>query len=420
HNFIASGGGENSTYRASFNYEEAQGIAKQNGKEQFGGRINFNQTGLNDKLTLTANIAANFNKADLLGGQPGDFEQAIQRNPTAPLFKEDGSFYQTQEYNNYNPSSRLAHRINERAQQTFSGDARLKYQILDELSVSAFGSYVRDNWNDRQFRSILDWDQRETSEYQGTAYAYKRNELNWTKTFESTIDYNKTFNDVHTITGLLGYSYQYSTAEWFDMSNSGFTTDGFLDWNFGSGTALTNDALPRPTMGSFKEDNTLIAFFGRANYNYADKYFVTAILRREGSSRFGANNKWGNFPAVSAGWNISNEDFFTNKEIVNDLKIRAGYGVTGNQGIPNYLSLITLGTGGVYPQGGIYYQTYGISRNPNPDLKWEQKAETNIGVDFGLFNNRLTGAVDVYYRKTSDLLYEYRAQQPSYAQSTIW
>ncbi|HIY77070.1 MAG TPA: TonB-dependent receptor [Candidatus Sphingobacterium stercorigallinarum] len=420
HNFIASGGGENSTYRASFNYEEAQGIAKQNGKEQFGGRINFNQTGLNDKLTLTANIAANFNKADLLGGQPGDFEQAIQRNPTAPLFNEDGSFYQTQEYNNYNPLSRLAHRINERAQQTFSGDARLKYQILDELSVSAFGSYVRDNWNDRQYRSILDWDQRETSEYQGTAYAYKRNEMNWTKTFESTIDYNKTFNDLHTITGLLGYSYQYSTAEWFDMSNSGFTTDGFLDWNFGSGTALTNDALPRPTMGSFKEDNTLIAFFGRANYNYADKYFVTAILRREGSSRFGANNKWGNFPAVSAGWNISNEDFFTNKEIVNDLKIRAGYGVTGNQGIPNYLSLITLGTGGVYPQGGIYYQTYGISRNPNPDLKWEQKAETNIGVDFGLFNNRLTGAVDVYYRKTSDLLYEYRAQQPAYPQSRIW
>lgn len=420
HNFIASGGGENSTYRASFNYEEAQGIAKQNGKEQFGGRINFNQTGLNDKLTLTANIAANFNKADLLGGQPGDFEQAIQRNPTAPLFNEDGSFYQTQEYNNYNPLSRLAHRINERAQQTFSGDARLKYQILDELSVSAFGSYVRDNWNDRQYRSILDWDQRETSEYQGTAYAYKRNEMNWTKTFESTIDYTKTFNDLHTITGLLGYSYQYSTAEWFDMSNSGFTTDGFLDWNFGSGTALTNDALPRPTMGSFKEDNTLIAFFGRANYNYADKYFVTAILRREGSSRFGANNKWGNFPAVSAGWNISNEDFFTNKEIVNDLKIRAGYGVTGNQGIPNYLSLITLGTGGVYPQGGIYYQTYGISRNPNPDLKWEQKAETNIGVDFGLFNNRLTGAVDVYYRKTSDLLYEYRAQQPAYPQSRIW
>src|SRR5690606_12850567 len=199
HNFIASGGGENSTYRASFNYEEAQGIAKQNGKEQFGGRINFNQTGLNDKLTLTANIAANFNKADLLGGRKDDnsenvpdFEQAVQRNPTAPLFNEDGTFYQTQAYNNYNPLSRLAHRIDDRAQQTFSGDVRAKYQILDELSVSAFGSYVRDNWNDRRYRSTKDWDQRPESEYQGTGFAYKRNELNWTKTFESTLDYNKT------------------------------------------------------------------------------------------------------------------------------------------------------------------------------------------------------------------------------------
>ena len=427
HNFIASGGGENSTYRASFNYEQAKGIAKANSKDQFGGRINFNQTGLADRLTLTANIAANFSKADLLGGRKDDetenvpdFEQAVQRNPTAPIYEEDGSFYQTQAYNNYNPMSRLAHRLNDRDQQTFSGDVRLKYQILDELSVSAFGSYMRDNWNDRQYRSTEDWDQRLESEYQGTAYAFKRNDLNWTKTFEGTIDYNKTFNDLHTITGLLGYSYQYTTAEWFEMSNNGFTTDGFLDWNFGAGTALTNDQLPRPTMGSFKDDNTLIAFFGRANYNYADKYFVTAILRREGSSRFGANNKWGNFPAVSAGWNISNEDFFTNKEVVNDLKLRVGYGVTGNQGIPNYLSLITLGTGGVYPQNNVYYQTYGLSRNPNPDLRWEQKAETNIGVDFGMFNNRLTGAVDVYHRQTSDLLYEYRAQQPSYGQSTIW
>src|SRR5690606_5634671 len=141
HNFIASGGGENSTYRASFNYDQAQGIAKSNSRDQFGGRINFNQTGLNDRLTLSANIAANFSKADLLGGLKDadsenvpDFEQAVQRNPTAPIYNEDGSFYQTQEFNNYNPMSRLAHRINDRAQQTFSGDARLKYQILDELS----------------------------------------------------------------------------------------------------------------------------------------------------------------------------------------------------------------------------------------------------------------------------------------------
>lgn len=427
HNFSASGGGDNSSYRASFNYDEAQGIAKENGRKQFGGRINFTQTGLQDRLTLTGNVATNFNKANLLGGRKDDnsenvpdFEQAVQRNPTAPILNEDGTFYQTQEYNNYNPMSRLAHRIDERDQQSFSGDVRAKVKILDQLSASAFGSYVRDNWNDRKYRSTLDWDQREGSDYGGFAYAFKRNELSWTKTFESTLDYNQTFNDKHTITGLLGYSYQYYTYERFEMSNNGFTTDGFLDWDMGSGTALTNEQLPRPTEGSFKEDNTLIAFFGRVNYNFADKYFVSAILRREGSSRFGANNKWGNFPAISAGWSISNEEFFTNKDVINDLKLRVGYGITGNQGIPNYQSLIRLGTGGVYPQDNIYFQTYGISSNANPDLKWEQKAETNIGVDFGLFNNRLTGALDLYHRRTTDLLYEYRAQQPSFIQPSIW
>lgn len=420
HNFVGSGGGENSSYRASINYENAQGIAKQNERRQFGGRVNFNQKGLEQRLTFTGNIAANFNKADLLGGKTEYFEQAIQRNPTAPLYNPDGSFYQTQGYNNFNPLDRLANRIDDRNQQTFSGDARLKLQIIDPLSVSAFASYVRDNMNNRQFRSLKDWDQREVSDYQGMGYAWKENTLSWTKTFEATIDYNQTFGEVHSFTGLLGYSYQYATYENFSMSNNGFTTDAFQDWNMGSGTALTNPKLPRPSMGSYKDDNTLIAFFGRVNYSYADRYFLTAILRREGSSRFGANNKWGNFPAVSAGWNISNEEFFTNKEVVNNLKLRVGYGVTGNQGFPNYQSMVLLGTGGVYPQDGVYYQTYGPTQNPNPNLKWEQKAETNIGLDFGLWANRLTGALDIYTRRTTDLLNQYTAQQPAYVSGSIW
>lgn len=427
HNFVASGGGDKSNYRASINYENAEGIAKSNGRQQFGGRINFSQTGLKDRLTFTGNIAANFNKANLLGGKKDDnsesvpdFEQAVQRNPTAPLYNPDGSFYQTQGYNNFNPLDRLAHRVDDRNQQTFSGDARLKLKIIDPLSISAFGSYVRDNWNDRQFRSSLDWDQRQDSEYQGMGYAWKRNELNWSKTFESTIDYNQTFNEKHTVTGLLGYSFQYTGYERFEMANNGFTTNATQDWDMGSGTALKNDKLPRPTMGSFKEDNRLIAFFGRVNYNYADKYFVSAILRREGSSRFGKNHKWGNFPAISAGWTVTNEDFFTNKDVVNNLKLRLGYGVTGNQGFPNYKSLYLLGGGGAYPIFGSYYETYGPNSNYNPDLRWEQKAEINFGVDFGLWNNRLTGSIDLYNRKTKDLLYEYQAQQPSYTQSKIW
>lgn len=420
HNFSASGGSEKSTYRASLNYQDAEGIAKQNGREQFGGRLSFTQTGLNDKLTFSTNIAANFSKADSLGGKTEYFEQAIQRNPTAPIYEADGSFYETQGYNNFNPMSRLANRIDEANQQTFSGDARLKLQIIEPLSISAFGSYVRDNWNTRKYRSTKDWDQRPNSNYLGTAYAYKGNDLHESKTFEITADYKQKFADKHEVTGLLGYSYQYSTVELFNMSNSGFTTDAFLDWNMGAGTAVSNDKLPRPGLASFKEDNKLISFFGRVNYTYDSRYFLTAILRREGSTRFGDNNKWGSFPAVSGGWNISNEEFFTNKDVVNDLKLRIGYGVTGNQGFPNYTSLMLLSTGGVYPQNGDYYQTYGPSSNPNPDVKWEQKAELNVGLDFGLLNNRITGSIDVYNRKTKDLLNEYTTQQPSFVKNKMW
>lgn len=420
HNFAASGGSANTNYRASVFYNEAKGIAKENGRDQFGGRFNINQKGLQDRLIMQLNVASNFNKANMLGGSTGDFEQAIQRNPTAPIYKPDGTFLETDAYNNYNPMSRLANRISERDQQTFSSDLKMQLQIAEGLSASAFGSYVRNNYNDRYYRSIKDWDQRPTSQYLGMAYASKSNYLHWNKTFESTIDYYSTIAQEHSITALVGYSYQYATTETFNVNNSGFTTDGFLDWNLGAGSAINNTQLPRPGMGSFKEDNTLIAFFGRINYTLKEKYFLQAILRHEGSSRFGANNKWGNFPAVSAGWAISEEDFMSILTFVDDLKIRAGYGVTGNQGIPNYQSMVTLGTGGVYPQSGVFYQTYGAARNPNPNLRWEQKAEFNVGIDFSVLNRRINGSIDAYNRTTKDLLYNYSAQQPPFVRDRLY
>jgi len=419
HNFAASGGGENSSYRASFYFNDAEGIAKENSRRQFGGRINFNQTGLNDRLTLASNLATNFNKANLLGGGTGDFEQAIQRNPTAPIFNEDGSFVETQAYNNYNPLSRYANRISERNQQTLSGDARLTLEIINGLKVSAFGAHIRNSYNDRYYQSMDDFANRPTSQYQGMGYASKSNYLNWSNTFESTINYKRVFGGDHSLDAIGGYSYQYFTTETFNVNNNGFTTDGFLDWNLGAGSAINNTQLPRPGMGSFKEDNTLIALFARASYSFQEKYFVQATLRREGSSRFGANHKWGNFPAMSVGWELTKEEFLANSNAVNNLKVRLGYGVTGNQGIGNYNSLVTLSTGGVYPQERIFYQTYGAARNPNPDLRWEKKREWNLGFDFLLFHNRLGGSLDLYNRETVDLLYNYTAQQPAFVRSTL-
>lgn len=418
HNFVASGGTDKSNYRASLYYNDFQGIAKNNGRQQYGGRININQKGLKDKLTMQLNMVQNMNKANLLGGSTGDFEQAVSWNPTAPIQNPDGTYYVIQD--RYNPISRFANRISERQQQTFSADGRLSLELIKDLNISAFGSYQRDNYNNRNFRSMQDYDQRPTSSYQGTAYAGKENVLTWTKTFEPTISYKKLIGGKHSVSGVVGYSYQYSTLERFNVDNNGFTTNAFLDWNLGAGSAITNTQLPRPGIGSFKEDNTLIAFFGRVNYSFNEKYFAQFILRHEGSSRFGNNNKWGNFPAASIGWTLSEESFMKNISAINSLKLRIGYGVTGNQGIPNYQSLITLGTGGVYPQGTVYYQTYGPSRNPNPNLRWEKKEEWNFGVDYSLLKNRISGSIDVYSRTTRDLLYNYTAQQPSYVLGNIY
>lgn len=419
HNLAASGGTINSNYRASFYFNDAEGMAIENSRRQYGGRFNFNQTGLNGRLQMQSNMATNFNLANLLGGGGGDFEQAIQRNPTAPIRSADGKFIETEAFNNYNPLSRLTNRINERNQSTFSGDTRLTLEIIEGLTISAFGAHVRNTFNDRQYRSLLDFEQRPNAQFQGTGFARKYNETSWTNVFESTVNFKRNFGQ-HSLDFIGGYSFQYSAFENFAVNNSGFTTDAFFDWNLGAGSAINNTLLPRPGMSSFKEDNTLIALFGRASYSFNEKYFGQITLRREGSSKFGENNKWGNFPAVSAGWDLSKEQFMADLSKIDNLKLRVGYGITGNQGIPNYQSLVTLSTGGVYPQEGIFYQTYGAARNPNPNLRWEKKQEWNFGLDFGLFNNRITGALDVYQRNTVDLLNNYIAQQPPFVRSSIY
>ncbi|MEP0710917.1 MAG: SusC/RagA family TonB-linked outer membrane protein, partial [Algoriphagus sp.] len=419
HNFAASGGSPTSNYRVSFFFNDAEGIAKENSRKQYGGRMSFSQTGLEDKLTLATNMAINLFDANRLGGGGGDFEQAIQRNPTAPIVNADGTFVETEAFNNYNPLSRYANRINERKQMNLSGDVRLTLDITEGLTASIFGAHQRTSYNDRYYQSMNDFANRPTSEYRGTGYASKANYVNWNNTLEATVNYKKNFNLKHNLDIIGGYSYQYFTTETYNVNNSGFTTDGFLDWNLGAGSAINNTLLPRPGMGSFKDDNTLIAFFGRASYSYMDKYFAQATLRREGSSKFGDNHKWGNFPAVSIGWALTEENFLSNNSTVNNLKMRLGYGETGNQGIGNYLSLVTLSTGGVYPQEGIFYQTYGAARNPNPDLRWEKKKEWNLGFDFLLFNNKLTGSLDFYTRNTEDLLYNYTAQQPAFVKGSL-
>lgn len=421
HNLALSGGSSNTSYRGSLYYNDFEGIALKNNRKQYGTRLSLNHRGLNDRLTAQVNVVTNFNKADLLGG--GGWESQLTRIPTLSNYNPDGTFFF--QPTNTNEYARLFQQENTRDQQSNSMDAKFSLEVIKGLRASVFASVQRNSWVDNFYADIaseLSIESPVTPAGGGTAVpggsASKSTLLAKDYAIEPTIEYTRKIASDHTVTALGGYSWQYSVSENFTAGNSGFANDVFQNNNLTTGNQL---AAGRATVTSGKSDNTLIAFFGRVNYAFTDKYFASFILRREGSSRFGANNKWGNFPAVSVGWNIMREKFMSGVGLFNNLKLRAGYGVTGNSGIPNYQSLVTLSTGGFYfyPDGSLG-QTYGPSRNPNPDLRWERKGELNVGLDFALLKNRLGGSIDLYKRKTTDLLENYNTQLPSFIQPTIF
>jgi TonB-linked SusC/RagA family outer membrane protein len=412
-NLALSGGTDKTSYRASVNYRNLEGISKQNGLQEYGMRFNVNQKGLDDRLNIQFNLATNIKKANLLGG--GGWESESAKNPTLSNYNDDGTY--RFDLTSTNEFARLSQETNYRKQQTSSLDGKIDMEFIPGLKGSIFGSVSRDNYNDGQYRLKASEDSKENSAFPDGGYAYKGDYLSQKYAFEPTLAYSKVI-DKNSFTVLGGYSYRYDIEEGSSAANRGFLNDLFHEDNLNDGSAL---GLGKAEMTSFKNDNTLIAFFGRANYAFDNKYLVQAIFRREGSSKFGVNNKWGNFPAISAGWNISEEDFMKNIKFVNYLKFRAGYGVTGNSPTSNNVSSVLLEGGGKYlfPDGN-YYQTYGPNRNNNPDLKWETKRELNIGVDYRLFDNKLTGSIDVFKRTTKDLLDTYLSPQPSYVRDRIF
>jgi TonB-linked SusC/RagA family outer membrane protein len=413
HNLSFSGGNDHSTYRASVYYQDLRGVMKANERQQYGGRLSMTSKGLDNRLTAQFNLATNFNKANLLGGG-GGLEGYMTFNPTYSPYNDDGTWYF--ERTSTNELARLHQETNNRQQQTTSGDTKLTLDLVKGLKASIFGSVQRNSYVDGAYRELLSESSVET--YNGTGYAAQNTELKINYALEPTLEYNIVVNNAHTFTAIGGYSYRYGVEQGFKGSNYGFVNDVFRENNMLTGTQLL---LGKASMESYKNDNTLIAFFGRVNYAFNDKYMASVILRREGSSRFGANNKWGYFPAVSAGWNIRSEDFMSNVTVLDQLKLRAGYGVTGNSGINNYSSLVTMGTGGNYINpDGVWRQTYGPNKNPNPNLKWEKKAEINIGVDYSLYKGRLSGSVDVFRRVTNDLLETFTTQLPPFVRNTIY
>jgi len=414
HSLSLSGGTDKTSYRASLTYRDLQGIAKANERKDYTMRLNINQTGLNDRLKMQVNLASDINNANLLGG--GGWESEATKNPTLSNFNPDGSYrFDLTSNNEY---ARLFQETSYRKQQTSSADVKADLTIINGLIISAFGSAVRNSFVDGQYRLKASENSLENTAFPGGGYAYRGTFLAQDYAFEPTIQYNKLFAEKHNVTILGGYSYRYHIEEGFSASNRGFINDLFHEDNLAQGSAF---ALGKASIASNKNDNTLVGLFARLNYSYLGKYIAQASLRREGSSRFGDNNKFGNFPAASVAWLMSEENFIKKLPFINSLKLRAGYGETGNSGFANYASQVTLGGGGIYlfPDGS-YNQTYGPNSNPNPNLRFERKKETDIGLEFTLFNNRLSGTVDVFNRTVKDLLDRFTSPQPPFIQSSIY
>ncbi|MGK7396662.1 MAG: SusC/RagA family TonB-linked outer membrane protein [Candidatus Cyclobacteriaceae bacterium M3_2C_046] len=404
HYLSISGGNDKTNYFASLNYRNMEGIILESYQNYLTGRLNIDHLTLDDRLNLQFNFSNTFRR-----GRPTNYEtfrQAMQRNPTLAVKDEAGKYVEVSGWELYNPVAMIKLNDNDVQNNELLGSFKATLEILDGLKVSGMAAVQRDNelvgrYESRDaFGSVL-------GGYNGEAFREAQQDLD--RTLETTINYKRLINNMHSLDILGGYSYQDFTWEGFNARNRFFLNDDFSYNNIGAG-----DYLQRGTadMWSRKNSSKLIAFFGRVMYSYDEKYLMTASMRREGSSKFGAENKWGWFPAVTLGWRLSSEPFMDNVTFIDDLKLRFGYGITGNQGIDPYISLERLRLGSRFYYKGQWIQGVEPSSNPNPDLKWERKAETNLGLDLAMLDNRVITSIDVYERNTIDLLYEYAVPVP--------
>jgi iron complex outermembrane receptor protein len=410
HGVSLSGGGSSNNYRASFNYLNREGVVRDNDLERFNFRFQLQQRAINDQLRIGLTGSATmgeWNEANRY-----NFVLAYNMLPVYPVKLDNGEWFDSRDYDQGNPVRNQTYNQDVRKNIHFYGAGDLSFTIFDGLDIKT--TLYKDRHTEERSQYLHSETQAGRND---GGYALRENKI-WDKTLmEWTLDYTTTFgaSDRHRLNALAGYSWEENEYSFLKAANRNFTTDLLGANNLESGQGL------RPNdVGSAKNMSRLISFFARAHYAYDERYMITATLRRDGSSKFGANHKWGIFPSVSAAWGISQESFMENVNWLNDLKFRVGYGVTGNQaGLDPYKTLQLYGTSGTYYDNGAWLTAYKISQNANPNLKWEETAMFNIGLDFLLFNDRVNGTIEWYDKRTKDMLYTYRVPTPPYLHSDM-
>ena len=409
HNVAIVGPSSKFNYRASLAYKDAQGIAKNNNREEIIAKLAASQKALDGWLELQYDFSYMHYRNDYFCG---NFTQAAILNPTYPIYDSanPNGYFMPTGTGASNPVEQMNQKESYQDGNYFRGSVKATVNIkpVKGLRLSGFAAVEEGDNHNFWYNNTINTD------LNGSGKAGRGSDFSFSKLFEATADYTRSLG-MHNVAAVLGFSYQNFLYDGQSIENKGFPTDDAKYFQIGNGDA-SKEYL---NASSYRNSNTLAAVFGRVNYNYAEKYLVSASLRREGSSRFGENNKWGWFPAVSLGWRITGEDFMQDKTWANDLKLRAGFGVTGNNLGSDLKSVAMLSNGGTFWYNGQYVYTYGVSQNVNPDLRWEKKYEYNLGLDYAFLDNRIYGSLDVYYRQTRDLLWDYEVPTPPYQFPTL-
>lgn len=405
------------SYNASINYKKATGLDIRSAREEFGGRVAVEQKALKNRLQV--NVALNARRVNEEWGNDGMFDTALTLNPTMPVYNEDGSWYQPTHMTDIrNPYQELVVNQNNGQRLYLLGTAQAKVNIItnDKHNLSTSVNYSL-HYNDLKSNYYTPSTSAESfwGGYKGRAnIEYQKW---WTSHVEWLGNYSLYLSD-HSLQAVVGYSYEASYWEKVQAGNNDFAFDNFGYNNIGSGSFLTTDGK-KASMSSGKSLSKLIGVFARVNYNWKDLLMASASIRYEGSTKFGANNKWGAFPSASLAWEIANMSFLKDVAAVQSIKPRVSYGVTGRSDFGAYQSLSTYSTNGQYFFDNEWVMGYAPSVNANPELGWEKLVSINAGVDFSFFGNRLRGSFDWFTRQSKDLLYNYTAPQPPYVWSNI-
>lgn len=416
HHLALEMGTEKAQLYTSFFYEKNEGIALQDDRQDYGGRLNATFKLFDDWFEVRP--AVDYRQAARNNHFP-NFQQALRNNPTrSPYDPKSATGYNVwvNESLDYNVVADAMLEDWYGLDKWFKPEVNMKLNIkpIEGLSYQQVLGYENRQWEQHIYYPRTHRTSIEESR-NGDAYLGFSKTENLTS--EGYFSYLKEFKGGHNLNATAGYSYFESNGESFNMHNYNFSVDGIKYWNIGEGSYLSDG---KASMSSSKNiSEKLFSLFARVNYSYQDKYMASASIRHEGSSKFAANNRWANFWSATAGWRISNEDFMKDIEWIEDLKVRFGYGVTGNNDFSSSYMANMLGsdTNWMLPDGTWAY-SYGKSQNVNPNLGWEEKKEWDLGVDYSLFDGRLYGKFDYYRRKIDNLLYSVKVPQPPYTQGS--